>query len=201
MPFSVDYFRSDIKNHIVRKFPSNKTTILDVGAGAGAYAKLLRSNYPSIDACEIWPPYIEQFKLNQLYRKVYVDNIVNTKIIFYDVIIMGDILEHMSVINAQKTIERLSRHCTELIVVVPFESEQEEEFHNPYEEHIQADLNPKIMHQRYGRYLQLADSAGADKCWGYEIALYFKKPNRLITYQSKLNKLHLYIKNCIESTN
>ena len=56
----------------IRKYKPK--SILDVGAGSGTYAKLLYKNgymRATVDAVEVWQPYIEEFKLKEKYRHVY----------------------------------------------------------------------------------------------------------------------------------
>ena len=129
----------------VRKSFNQGATILDVGAGWGKYQKL----FPDfvVDACEIWPPYKEELKKN--YRKVFIKDVCDLKFGFYDIIIMGDVFEHIEVERAKKLLEYIYHRCQQLYVVVPFLYEQGEVGGNPYEIHLQDDLTPSVMAKRY----------------------------------------------------
>lgn len=177
MPYSVDCFRSTIKAFVLQHFSCPHTRILDVGVGAGAgvYADLLRSHYHNLDACEVWKPYIQCFSLTEKYRHVYNENIVHFKFSYYDLIILGDVLEHLTVNDAKNMLARMSTRCRQILVTVPFECEQGVHFGKPYEVHHQDDLCPALMQQRYGSYLELVQVSERDLCQGYEIALYQKK--------------------------
>jgi hypothetical protein len=83
--------------------------ILDVGAGAGSYAVLAKAVLQvaiqhkadarlSIDAIEAYPPYLETYQLKEKYDNVFEIDArrwVKETDREYDLIIMGDILEHL----------------------------------------------------------------------------------------------------------
>jgi hypothetical protein len=122
--------------------------ILDVGAGWGKYRNLL-PDYPSVDAVEVWSPYVDAEHLHERYRHVMVTDVtcLAPDILYeYDAVIFGDVLEHLSVANA-KVVLKL---CRTALVVVPFEYEQDaEEGGNPYEAHLQPELTEALVIERY----------------------------------------------------
>lgn len=126
-------------------------SILDVGAGRGKYRILLRV-YPNVDACEIWEPTVESEGLRHIYRHVFVCDFVDLtassswETSEYDLVIMGDVLEHMTVDDARLSLERIQG---DVIVIVPFMYPQDEEDGNVYQRHIQDDLTPELMTTRY----------------------------------------------------
>lgn len=126
-------------------------SILDVGAGQGKYRILLRV-YPNVDACEVWEPTVERENLRELYRHVFVRDFVELTASpwwsesDYDLVIMGDVLEHMTVEAAQLTLDRVEG---DVVVIVPFMYPQDEEDGNVYQRHIQDDLTPELMTTRY----------------------------------------------------
>lgn len=61
---------------------------------------------------------------------------------------MGDILEHLSVKDAQMTIAYAKDHCDMLVIAIPYQLEQEAN-DNPTELHIQPDLTNEIFNERY----------------------------------------------------
>jgi 2-polyprenyl-3-methyl-5-hydroxy-6-metoxy-1,4-benzoquinol methylase len=91
-------------------------TILDVGAGAGMYKLLIermvleRAQPKTVDAIEIWEPYVKEFELEKLYNNVYTQDVRSWENWNYDLVIFGDVLEHMSKEDAIEVWERsLSR--------------------------------------------------------------------------------------------
>ena len=55
MPYSTPVFKNETIDYLVNKFDPS-STILDVGAGAGYYSKLLKGIFPNMDAIEIFEP-------------------------------------------------------------------------------------------------------------------------------------------------
>lgn len=126
-------------DHIIR---SNSQTILDVGAGKGTYALELRAiGYEGhITASEIWPAYVELFGLRDLYDAVYVEDVRHRVTFDYDLVILGDVLEHMTKDEASAVWDKLrtqARHALLAIPIVHFP--QGEEMGNPFEAHVKDD--------------------------------------------------------------
>lgn len=148
MPGSWGYFRTDIYEYLTSNF-SRENSVLDVGCGQGDYYELFKDYFNKIDCVEIWEPYIEKFKLTKKYNNVFLDNILNFDFNYYDIIIMGDILEHLSKEDGIILMERIINKCKEIIVVIPYNLPQEIYENNQYEIHLQTDLNDEIMKERY----------------------------------------------------
>ena len=121
---------------------------LDVGACNGKWFDMV-GDYLTMDAIEIWMPNIQKFELAKKYRMVMCSDIIKTNYIFYDLIIFGDVLEHMSVSEAQKVIEYARPRCRDMLIAIPFMYEQGVKNGNPYEIHVQDDLTPELFEQRY----------------------------------------------------
>ncbi len=165
MPFSTNFGNNIILSFINQHFDKN-VKILDVGTGAGKYGTILRTDgFDNVDGLEIFEAYFNRFKLNDKYRKVYNENIINFEFDFYDVIIMTDILEHLTVEDSKALLEKfIKKNKTNCIMVrVPFQSKQgvgksfdknKKEIINEFEIHIQEDLTKEIMIKRYP-YLRL----------------------------------------------
>lgn len=77
-------------------------TVLDVGVGRGTYSRLLRRHVPVIDGIEAWPAYVAHYALADRYRHLTVADVRDlarlgiTYGARYDLVIFGDVLEHMS---------------------------------------------------------------------------------------------------------
>lgn len=148
MPYSFDYYKQEIKEFMIKTVPPNMR-ILDVGAGNGTYARLLRENFEYLDALEVFVPYIEKFNLKEQYKKVYKGNIINFPIDFHDFFIFGDVLEHLDIFEAQRIIREITEAKKGCLVAVPYMMEQGIHEDNPAEIHIQYDLTHEIMLERY----------------------------------------------------
>lgn len=65
----------------------------------------------------------------------------------YDLVILWDIFEHLSVADAKELLERLE--WFKVFIMVPFNTPQWECYGNMYEEHLQPDLSEDVMAERY----------------------------------------------------
>ena len=153
MAYSYEFYKPEIKEYLKNKFKGN-AKILDVGAGCGTYYNLLQDYFKYIDAVEVFKPNIDNYNLKSKYHKVYNIDIKDFKYDFYDIIIFGDIIEHLDTNQAQEVLKYAYTRCKEMIVAVPYLLEQGIEEDNVYEIHKQPDLTPKIMEERYP-YLKL----------------------------------------------
>lgn len=99
MPWSSDENRDWLLSHI-----TEHDNVLDVGAGAGVWADLLKDKVNTIDAVEIFEPYIERFGLESKYGHIYKGDFKDLAIPtdFYSVVILGDVLEHFEIDDALK---------------------------------------------------------------------------------------------------
>ena len=170
MAGSFPFYKEQIREYLTDRFPE-KAKVLDVGAGSGTYINLLGYYFKNIEAVEIYEPNIENYKLRDRYKEVYNINIVNFKYKYYDLIIFGDVIEHLSVEDAQNVLEYAYDRCKEMVVAVPYQYKQEEIDGNKYEIHIQDDLTPENVLERYP-YLELLYG---NKEYGY----YIKRRNNV----------------------
>ncbi len=134
--------------------------ILDVGPGRGTYSLLLRSFWPQSHwtAVEIWEPYRERFGLNSLYDQVLIEDIRSYADTApgYDLVFLGDVLEHMQQAEALAVVEGLLRHSKLLLVSIPIVHMPQEECEgNPYERHIKADWSHAEIMACWGPYFAL----------------------------------------------
>lgn len=144
---SYDYGKAEIIALIKEHFEQG-ATCLDVGACDGKWADLL-DGYMTIDAVEIFAPNIITNNLQSKYRAVFNCNISDLRYDHYDLVLFGDVIEHMTVEDAQAVLEYAKDHSTDIIVGVPFEYVQDEIYGNPWERHIQDDLTPQLVAERY----------------------------------------------------
>ena len=144
---SLDTGKKETVNWICNNF-SKGSTCLDVGACDGKWGLLL-NDYLIMDGVEIYKPNIEKHMLWNIYRKVFDCDIKDLTYNQYDLIIFGDVLEHMSVEDAQKVLEYAWPRCRDLIVAVPYQWINRSHYGNPWEVHIQDDLTPENVLERY----------------------------------------------------
>ena len=142
----------------IRQYFRKDARILDVGACDGKWRKLL-PEYRNMDAVEAWEPHCE--KILPMYRRVFYQDIRDFLFLeAYDLIIFGDVIEHLSVKDAQQVLKEAAPSCRDLIVGVPFLWPQDDYDGNPYEVHIQDDLTREIFAARYPDLEVLYDPGG-----------------------------------------
>lgn len=144
-----------VRDYVLTHYDAN-ARIMDVGAGQGKY-RILLPTYVAVDACEIWEPTVESEHLRDMYREVLVRDFADVVRSpdwtdrDYDLVVMGDVLEHMTRSDAQLVVDDVLAVGTDLVVVVPYEYPQDEEDGNVYQRHIQDDLTPERMAVEYPR--------------------------------------------------
>ena len=154
MPSSTPIFKKETIQYILKNFKTD-AKILDVGAGIGTYSDHLKpKGYNNIDAIEIFDNYIKDYKLEEKYNKVFNEDITKSQIDLnsYDLIIFGDIIEHITMEEALKLLNKINQD-TSVIVAVPFNAPQGEHFGNVYETHLQPDLTFKSFIENYKNYI------------------------------------------------
>jgi len=152
MPTSTNYFKKETKDYIIKKY-SKDSNILDIGAGIGTYSNLLKPlGYNNIDCVEVFEKYVNDYSLRSKYRNVFLGDITKLGIDFtqYDLIIFGDVLEHIEKSDAVKLLSKINNIPS--IICVPFESPQGEHFGNIYETHLQPDLTFENFLEFYNGY-------------------------------------------------
>lgn len=125
--------------------------ILDVGPGAGKWGKHLAPLWPAIDALEVHGPYVEDFGLRRIYRRVMVGDV--RRFAFppggYALVVFGDVLEHLPVADAQRVVMAATASGADVLAQVPYECEQGALAGVEAERHVQADLTPENMAERF----------------------------------------------------
>ena len=135
--------------------------ILDVGFGSGVYGKLLRAlYYQNIDGIDVYGKNTEELGLDKIYDNIFIENILYFDFDYYDLIIMGDVLEHLELESAKKLLQGFidGKKCSSLIVSIPYEYEQDELYGNTHEKHLQSEVTAEYMEEHYP-YLKLIDSS------------------------------------------
>ena len=162
MPFSSGIGKEETAKWFIENRDSIKR-VLDIGCGAGAYAKIIKLQKKICIAAEwvaieAWEPYLEKFELNKLYDRIIVEDArkVNwAKIGNFDVAVAGDVLEHMTKDEAVDLVERALENCHTLIISIPiWEYPQGAAHGNPYEIHVKEDWSHEEVRETWGKYIK-----------------------------------------------
>lgn len=133
------------------------STVLDVGAGRGVYATILFPYLPQtiFDAIEVWQPYIDQYNLHSKYRNVFVEDARVHEDFSYDLVIFGDVLEHMPEKDAVGLWNRVSQQATFGLISIPIiHMPQEEIDGNPYEIHEEEDWSTSLVLEKFSHIVE-----------------------------------------------
>lgn len=147
---SYDYGKNEVCQWIRDNFPKN-STILDMGACDGKW-KLLLYDYHRMDGVEAFTPFYHALAEKRIYRNLYLADARTFEYRHYDLIIFGDIVEHMSPEDARKMLDYAKPRCKDLIVAVPFLYPQDAVNGNVYDIHVQDDLTAELFEERYPGY-------------------------------------------------
>ena len=163
MPNSIRENNNDVRAFVATH--PDIMTALDVGPGEGTYHTLLHDLIEDIDAVEIWGKNIEDFALKNRYREVWnadIQDWVKTGAILsnYDLIIFGDILEHLPLSKAVEVFETALKYCRWVMVSVPMVHFPQDAIDgNEHEHHEiedpQEDLIPILPRPRYSWVYQV----------------------------------------------
>lgn len=147
MPEGKEFTRQFLLNQDVKR-------VLDVGPGSGNYYDLLNCQgeyhgwgppYMYVDiewvAIEIFEPYIPRFGLTHKYRKIYVADAYELNwdgLGQFDVIFLGDVLEHMTEDRGRSVIAKAVAHGTHVVISLPIvDYPQGPSYGNVHETHVE----------------------------------------------------------------
>ncbi|GGX98475.1 class I SAM-dependent methyltransferase [Streptomyces fructofermentans] len=123
-------------------------TVTDIGPGNGTYARLMRPAYRGVwwTAIEIHKPYVRKYKLTATKTRLDAYDEIHTidartapdHLFHRDLVIAGDVLEHMPRQDAVDLVHRIhAAGAWHILVSVPIvESIQGETEGNPHETHL-----------------------------------------------------------------
>lgn len=169
MPGSIRENDSDLRDWVKR---TGIETVLDIGPGRGTYARVLKGLDLTMDCIEVWHPYVRKYLLEAKYHRVMIADVraVAASRFAYDLVIFGDVLEHMSRDAAMDVWKRASMRARYGLISVPIIHYPQGPSHgNPYEEHVQDHLTPTDIRKDYGPFIE---------DWTYEVTGTFIKDFR-----------------------
>jgi hypothetical protein len=136
MPYSHPENNDWVRDVLTRLNPK---TITDVGPGAGKYGSLVKSILPEahLTCVEIWAPYVERFGLGEIYNSVIISDARIYSGWDCDLVILGDVLEHMSEAEALSVWRKISQMAKYAIIAIPIvHYPQGPSEGNPFEAHV-----------------------------------------------------------------
>ena len=167
MPLSSPEGKSWIKDRIDELGSSTPVSVLDIGPGVGTYAKLLAGpSVSTIAGIEIYEPYLATYRLRDYYDHVIVGDARTAEFPPSDVVILGDVAEHMSEADALALWDKAARYAAIAVYLsIPIVHYPQGHIEgNRHEAHVVDDWN----HERV-----LASFAGIGRWWtGTEVGVY-----------------------------
>ena len=142
MPMSSAEGKQWTKERIAELASRHPLTVLDVGPGVGTYAKLLAGlPVERIIGLEVWEPYIATYRLREYYDEIVVGDVRTTDLPAADVIILGDVIEHMTREEGITVWQRCAAAAREAVFLsIPIVHYPQHEIEdNPYEVHVEED--------------------------------------------------------------
>jgi hypothetical protein len=113
--------------------------ILDVGTGSGILEEIVRENFGNsivLDGIEAWEPYISEYSLTERYDNLYNVDARTWDKWDYDLVMFGDVLEHMVESESSDLWSRVSKFAGHAIITIPIiHYPQGASFGNPFEIH------------------------------------------------------------------
>ncbi len=120
----------------------NLTSMLDIGAGSGTYGHVFAQHFPNVvrNAVEAWEPHLNDFGLRDLYNTVHNVDVRQHDEFAFDIVIFGDVLEHMTKTEALAVWGKVSTQAKYALIAIPIvHYPQGALYGNPYEVHIKDD--------------------------------------------------------------
>ncbi len=131
---------------ILRKF-------VDIGVGNGCLFNIFGPSVPDSfwTGVEAWAPYVNEFGLDQRYDKIFVSDarvFDLTLVDGSDVILFGDVLEHMTAGEACRLVDRALDRCRFAYMSIPIGHwPQDAVGGNPFERHVDLDWTQRLVEQ------------------------------------------------------
>jgi len=130
--------------YVVQQQISDTDEVLDLGCGKGAVTNDLKCK--KLTGIEIFKPWLEEYRGEKVFGDI-------TKIEFpessYDVILALDVLEHISLKEAKKLIDKMEKWAKKKIIIyTPAEFKLQSTLNNLYNQH--RSLIPKDYLEKKG---------------------------------------------------
>jgi cyclopropane fatty-acyl-phospholipid synthase-like methyltransferase len=121
-------------------------SMLDIGTGAGTYAELFAREFPATRriGVEVWEPYVATYGLTGKYDELILADARDLDPLpEADVVILGDVLEHMTTADAVKVWQRARQAARKAVYLsIPIIHYPQDAIEgNPHEIHVVDDYN------------------------------------------------------------
>lgn len=144
--------------------------VCDVGAGSGTYRDLCNLHGVLTNArwtaIEVWEPYVDYFSLPMKYHEVIVQDVREADLTGFDLLIFGDVLEHMTREEAKKCVASAPK-AWKILSIPTTHYPQGEVNDNPFEVHVEDNWQ---SHWIFEDFSTVADSQIGD------ISVYLLRP-------------------------
>lgn len=147
----------------------NINTIVDVGAGAGTYYNLFVKEFNMLVnsrwiGLEVWQPTIDRWGIDKFYTSVINEDARTfdwTSISNIDLVIMGDVLEHMKKEEAVALVDKVLDNSRYGIISIPVKHWPQGAINdNPYEVHVKDDWSHREAMETFSKYIIKEEKAG-----------------------------------------
>jgi SAM-dependent methyltransferase len=123
MPFS-GKFTDELVEDILTAMPDERLRVLDIGAGNGKYGAMVRNavHETHVTAVEIERDYVNRFGLKAIYDQVRIMDamyLLHNPDEQWDLVIIGDTIEHLRKSYGRDLIEFLLYRCKWLLIIYP----------------------------------------------------------------------------------
>jgi glycosyltransferase involved in cell wall biosynthesis len=111
----------------------NPKSILDMGIGTGQYGETIKGAMPNVllDGVEIFPKY--KNPLWEYYNEVFIGDIREIKLGEYDMYLIIDVIEHMTIEDGLELLKKLKGN---ILISTPRDYDQDEVHGNPFQKHL-----------------------------------------------------------------
>lgn len=163
IPSSSPEGKNWIKHQLLGLSGKSISRVLDIGCGAATYYHYYNNILSNAEwtGVEIWPDYLEEYKLNQIYKNVIIDHanhVDYTTLERFEIVFVGDVLEHMEKQDAVELVHKLMKQTDYLFISIPIVYYPCDEYqHNPHLRHIKSDWSDEEVMAEFGQYVQRKD--------------------------------------------
>jgi Methyltransferase domain len=136
----------------------NPKTVLDIGTGMGDYLELIKTYVSSdivVHGVEVWEPYVEEYFLKERYDQLFIQDVREMTEFSYDLVILGDVLEHMPEANAVALWDLISKQARHAMISIPIGHHPQGAWGgNPYEIHHEEDWSVERVLQAFSGIIE-----------------------------------------------
>lgn len=113
-------------------------------------------------------PYKDKFNLLDFYNEFHQRDIRDYDYLKslgqFDLAILGDVLEHLYPEEARTLLDSLETHCNSILLGLPYRYWQWGTL-NHYENHLQPDLDKKVIMERYSEFTLIKEYTTKEPPW------------------------------------